>query len=129
MLIKILTIILLLLPATAGCSEDAEMKVRETFDIPKHISLSEVSIRDAVIKKIPLGTTEKNVYRILRELKIGANSFSSFYPADEKGEIVCRFEFNTKDYGVVKKHYGVIFQLDDKRLLKNVIVNEWRTGL
>jgi hypothetical protein len=129
MLNRLLIIILILVPAIAICSEDAEMKVRETFDISNQTPLSEVNIRNAVIKKIPLGTTEKEIYRIFRELKIGADSFSSFYPANGKGEIVCRFEYNPKAFGFVKKHYGIIFQIDDKHVLKDVMIREWLTGL
>lgn len=115
--------------ALLGCEEGAEKRVRETFSVPSQTPMTEATIREAVIRTFPIGTREQDVYEIIKKLRIGIDGFSSFYPADKNGEIVCRFEYDPKEFGFVKKHYGIIIQLDDKHSIKDVKVHEWLTGL
>lgn len=112
-----------------GCAQSAERRVRSTFQIPIYKSLSEENIRASVIEKIPLGSSEDEIYLKLKQLGLGSDGLSSVYPADKKGEIVARIEFDPNELGLVKKHYGIILQLDEKHTLKDVVVHEWLTGL
>ncbi len=103
--------------------------MRTTFNIPKGTALTSENIRAAVLNKIPINTSEQNIYKILKEMKIGEDKRTSFYPANDKGRIVCRFEYSPWDFKLVHKHYGILFQLDKKRFLEDVIVDEWLTGM
>ena len=122
-------VLFVVVTAFLGCADRPETEVRQKFDIPFYKLLSEESIAGAVTRKLPVGTKEKDIYEILRNINIGADEFSSFYEANEKGEIVVRFDYDPDDWGLVKKHYGIIIKLDDARTLESVEVREWLTGL
>lgn len=127
--IRNVAVILLVAISVLGCSQYAERRVRSTFQIPSYKSLSEENIRAAVIKQIPLGSSEDEIYLKLKQLGLGSDGLSSVYPADKKGEIVARIEFDPNELGLVKKSYGIIFQLDGRHVLEDVVVHEWLTGL
>ena len=128
-MIKYLAIFAFILMGLPACSEYAENEVREKFDMPINKSLSERNIEEAVIRKMPLGTSENDIYKDLEELGFGEDNLSSFYRADKNSEIVARIEYDPDEFGFVKKSYGIIFKLDANRHLKGVKVHEWFTGL
>jgi hypothetical protein len=129
-LIKKSSIIILSLACLLfSCSGHAERKVRKTFNIPRNIPVTTQNIRAAILKEIPIGTSEQDIYETLKELKIGDDKLTSFYPANEKGRIVCRFEYSPWDFTLIHQHYGIFFQLDNRWHLEAVMVDEWLTGM
>ena len=124
-------LILLIMIVLAGCSEHAQTQVRQKFDIPIYKILSEENIEESVVRKIPIGTNENEIYQILENINIGKDTTTSYYKANEKGEIVVRFEYDPDELDVtsVKKSYGIMINLDSNRNLESVKVHEWLTGV
>ena len=122
-------LLFIIIAVLSGCGKHAETEVRAKFDIPVYKDLSVENIEAAVFRKIPKGTKEKNIYEILKKINIGEDKFSSFYEANDKGEVVVRFEYDPREWGLVKKHYGIVLKLDKNSTLQSVEVLEWLTGI
>lgn len=113
-----------------GCSEYAERKIRSAFDVPVYQSLTVENIQNAAIKKIPIGSSDEEIYDYMKLQGFGADPLTSCSPVNESGKIVCRIEYDPDEFGFfVKKHYGIVFQLDSDRMLKEILIHEWVTGL
>jgi hypothetical protein len=102
--------------------------VRKHFAIPDGKPLTAETIRAAILAKLPAGSTEEEVSSFLKKCGIGEDRFSSHYPANKDGVIVCRIEFDPASGEIVHTHYGILFRLDGRRRLKGVKVKEWYTG-
>ncbi len=127
---KYLTSILCILLTAVACegASSATERFRQHFQLPEGRELTPASAREALLAKIPPGSSEQEVYGFLKKAGIGSDGLSSFYPADKDGVIVCRIEFDRKSPGVVKESYGVFFLLNEQRRLKDVKVEKWLTG-
>jgi len=113
-----------------GCDKgsSATERFRRYFQLTGVRDLTPESARQALLGKIPLGSSEGSVYEFLRNAGIGSDGLSSFYPADREGTIICRIEFDRKSPGIVKESYGVFFLLDEQRRLREIRVEKWLTG-
>jgi len=117
-------------------SPDATTRLRRHFDL-RDVGSSD-SIRAGLLSKVPLGTPWTVVHEFLNKAGIGKDGLSSVYLNDAAGretqganatEIFCRIEFDPNTFGFVKESYGVSFAFDDQRLLKDIVVHKWLTGL
>jgi len=81
-----------------------------------------------VLKQIPIGTPENDIYRVLDRAGIGKDGLSSYYRADERGEIVCRVEYDVKTPGLVKESFVIFLMLDADRKLIEVRIRRDLTG-
>lgn len=106
----------------------ATERFRRYFQLAEVRDLTPESARQALLAKMPPGSSEQHVYEFLKKAGIGSDGLSSFYLADKEGTIVCRIEFDRKSPGVVQESYGVFFLLDKQRRLKDVRVEKWLTG-
>lgn len=122
-LILIFTIVLLM---TACNSADA--RLRGYFDIPKSVSLNEVTIRDAILRKIPLGTPEPVIRQKLSAFGIGKDKLSGYHASDKDRKAVIRIEYDPNSMNIVSRHYGVHLSYDGAMRLQDVVVNIWLTG-
>ena len=115
----------------AGCSAQGELeqRTRRYFEIPASQQVSAAAIRSAILNGTPLESSPKQVYAYLERRGIGKDGLSSYFPLNEKGEIVCRVEYHPKTLDVVKNSFGVFFIIDHDKKLKDIQVQEWRTGL
>jgi hypothetical protein len=111
-----------------GNGNRARKRVRKHFAIPDKTPLTEATIRAAILAGLPAGSSEKQVYAFLNKCGIGKDKFSSFYPLDERGVIVCRIEFDPGTGDIVHTHYGIFFRVDADKGLRDVEVKEWYTG-
>lgn len=109
----------------------AEYRLLDHFQLADLGLVEPNSFRSALLKKLPLGTPENQIYSYLEERLVGKNRLSSIYPAERAVQseralqIVCRIEYDPSLPGVVKKHFAVAFLLDDERKLKDVRLNSW----
>ena len=128
---KTTTVQLCLMAVLAGCTAQGELeqRARRYFEIPTSEQVSAKTIRAAILNRVPLGSSLTDVYRYLVAQGIGRDALSSYYPLNDKGEIVCRVEYNPKTPDVVKNSFGIFFVIDHDQKLKDIQVQEWRTGL
>jgi len=114
----------------AGCASrqqsEAELRLRRYFHIANDIALE--SKPSPLLSTLPVGTPEKEIYRFMDDNSIGKDGMSSYYPAGERGEIVCRVEYDLKPPNWVKESFVVLLRLDDERKLREIVVLRGLTG-
>jgi hypothetical protein len=81
-----------------------------------------------ILNQVRVGTPEDEIYQFLDRNGVGKDGLSSYYRADERGEIVCRVEYDVNAPGLVKESFGVFLKLDRERKLKEVKTQRWLTG-
>ena len=115
----------------AGCDPqaDLEQRTRRYFEMPASQHVNAVTIRSAILSGTPLGSPPEQVYAYLERRGIGKDGLSAYYPLNEKGEIVCRVEYNPKTFSLVTKSFGIFFLLDQDQKLQDIQIQEWLTGL
>lgn len=131
------TLVLAGLVFVAGCvSPDATSRLARQFDL-RRVGSPEI-IREGLLSKVPVGTPMDEVLEFLHGAGIGKDGLSSVYllnaagnqaPPTEATAVFCRIEFDPRTFGFVKESYGISFDLDDRRLLRDVVVHRWLTGL
>jgi hypothetical protein len=105
---------------------EAELRLRHYFDLPQTASLQ--SKPSPLLTKLPIGTPEQYIYDFLDKSGVGKDGLSSYYRAGERGEIICRVEYDVKSPGLVKENFGVFLLLDNDRNLSSARVERWLTG-
>lgn len=80
---KVLLTMLLLLTSASAIAAPADERLREYFDIPDSTELTESNIANSVLKRIPIGTSETEIYTRLDNAGIGKDGLSSYYHADK----------------------------------------------
>jgi hypothetical protein len=105
---------------------EAELTLRHYFDLPKTASLQ--SKPSPLLTTFPIGTPEDEIYDFLEKSEVGKDGLSSYYRAGERGEIICRVEYDVKSPGLLKESFGVFLLLDDDRKLNSARVERWLTG-
>ena len=106
---------------------EAELRLRHYFDLPLKASLQ--SEPSPLLNKLPIGTTEQEIYAFLDSSDVGKDGLSSYYRAGKRGEITCRVEYDVHSSDLVKESFEVFFRLDDNRKLLSARVERWLTGL
>lgn len=111
----------------AGTRNTADKRIRSHFHLREPEELSNESIRQAILRDLPLGTSEEKLQSFLSNRGIGRDKLSECYPK-QNGEIVCRIEYDPASGEIVHRHYCVVFKIDEKDLLADVVVKTWLTG-
>jgi len=128
--IIITSVIFVMAPTLLMASEgkSADIRLRILFGIPTAIPLNQSTIREAVLRKIPLGTPEPVIQKRLRELGIGDNKLSHYYSPGKDHKATIRIEFAPTTFETVKRHYGIQLTYDKEMKLNDVVVDIWLTG-
>ena len=125
-----LSLVICLIALSAGCASrpqsEAELRLRRYFHITNDVALE--SKPCPLLSTLAVGTPEKEVFAFLDENGVGKDGMSSYYPAGERGEIVCRVEYDLKSPGLVKESFVVLLRLDEERKLREIIVLRGLTG-
>ena len=114
-----------------GCieSNSADERLRAYLGMSASQELTEQSIRDAFLRKIPLGTSADEVQRRLYEAGIGKDKLSSYIAPDASGKAWIKVEFDPTTFGFVKTSYGIPLSFAPDMKLTGVEVKKWLTGL
>ena len=120
--------LMILLAGCHGSSVELDQRVRRYFDIPQSQEVNAPSIRSAIIRHVPLGSSTDIIYAYLDQVGIGKDRLSSYYPVNDQGDIVCRIEFDPQSVELVKKSVGIILATNSEHKLKDIHVKEWLTG-
>jgi hypothetical protein len=107
----------------------AQYRFMDFFHLPEVEDFSASSARSSLLTKIQVGSTEKEVYEFLDRSGIGSDGLSSYVRVEEDRAIICRVEYDPNYPGFVKRHFGVLFLLDQEGRLKDIQVKAWLTGL
>ena len=120
--------IVLLVAGTIACSSDhPEQRIHKYFGIRP--STNTAQLRQDLLRAVPIGTTEQQLYDRFRRSRISDDRLASWYPADASGVVVFRTGMDTRHLNVVFKEYIILFHLGTDRRLQNIEVKEGLTGL
>ena len=119
------------LPLLSSCTETntAEARVRAYLGIPRSVKLNEGIVREALLLKIPLGTSAQQVAEKLSASGIGKDKLSAYLPPDANGKGSIKIDFDPKTFGFVKTSYFIPLIFTPDMRLAAVEVKSWRTGL
>lgn len=106
----------------------AQYRLIDYFELNEIREFTPESARTALLSKMPVGTQETEIYDFLNKKGIGKDNLSSFHPADGRDQIVCRIEYDPNLPGLVKKHFGIFFLLDEEKKLRDIRIKPWVTG-
>lgn len=126
---KFITAILFLaLLASVGCRQKGttDAKFRQYFQLEDFGSITPESVRVALIKKFPVGTSAKEISTVIEKNGLIQREFNQYSSLD-KGHIFCRIYRGSKDFVDDELGINFVFDVDDK--LQDVIVKRFLTGL
>jgi hypothetical protein len=106
--------------------ESAERRVRRYFDVPG--ALDTVSLRAAVLRRIPIGSPEARLTAFVDAKGIGTDRSSIYGPALADGIAVIRLDEKPAPLELVTEAYIIGFELDGARRVRDVRVRHALTG-
>jgi hypothetical protein len=111
----------------AGCGVPADTRLRRHFNIESG-ELTSQTIRDHLLRDLPLGASQEQVCEYLWSHGIGADPYSSYDVQDSN--IVCsiRYDPNHVSLSWSEKEYLIRFTTDGENRLMAIEVGEVLTG-
>ena len=106
--------------------ESAEHQVRRHFDISG--TLDTVTLREAVLREVPLGSPESRLARFAARRHLGADGASVYRPSLRGEPAVIRFDEKPPLLDPVFESWIIAFEFDDARRLREVRVRRALTG-
>ena len=114
----------MLLGAAVHYHSSVAYRARHYFAIPWTQPVTPSSIKEGVLRVVPIGTPADRVPSMLARAGIGQDGLSGYYPADG----VIRLEYDPHRLALVQTHYGIMLQFEHG-LLTDVRVEKWLTGM
>ena len=117
-------------PLLSGCTETntAEARVRAYLEIPQSVKLNERTVREALLLKIPIGTSAQQVAEKLSAAGIGKDKLSSYIAPDANGKASIKIDYDPQTFGIAKTSYFIPMVFTPEMTLADVEVKAWRTG-
>jgi hypothetical protein len=106
--------------------ESAERRVRRYFDVPG--ALDTVSLRAAVLRRVPIGSPESTLADFVVVKGIGADGHSVYRPATSDDVAVIRLDEKPAPLDLVTEAYIIAFELDGARRVRGIGVRHAFTG-
>lgn len=115
---------------TESWADSAEDRIRSHFSIPASDRLTEDTIKQAVLRVLPVGSPAISIRPKLFDLGIGERGLSRYVESEKDNVAVIRIEYDPKTFDVVKKSYIISLYLtsDPIRTIQDVTAKEWLTG-
>ena len=122
------TAAVLLLGSAIQYHSSAAYRARHYFSIPWTQRVTPNSIKEGVVRVVPIGTSANRARALLERAGIGTDGLSGYYPDSESGDAVIRLEYDPNRVAVVQTHYGIMLHFEHGTL-RTMGVEEWLTGL
>jgi hypothetical protein len=100
-------------------------RIHKHFDIPMRTRISEDSMRSELALRLPIGTTDYEVYRYLERHGIGKDTLSVYYPLDDHQRIIAKIFSSPDSSGFMKRNFGITFQMTREKRLESILVQQW----
>jgi hypothetical protein len=115
---------------TESYADSAEDRIRSHFSIPASVRLTEETIKQAVLRKLPVGSPAISIKAKLFDFGIGERGLSRYIESEKDKVAVIRIDYDPKTFEVVKKSYIISIYLtaESIRMIQDVNVKEWLTG-
>src|SRR5690348_1791124 len=85
------------------CGRPAEDRARAYFAMARNAPVDSTTLSNAVVKLLPLGTSQADVARWLAQRGIGQDSLSEYVPPDSTGRAVVRIEYDRDVFNPVQR--------------------------
>jgi len=106
--------------------ESAERRVRRYFAVRG--ALDTVSLREAVLRAVTLGSPESRLAWFADSARLGADGTSSYDPPGSDGKAFIRFDSDPPPLDPITETYMVFLDFDASRKLRGVHVHRAFTG-
>ena len=115
---------------TESWADSAEDRIRSHFNIPASVRLTEETIKQAVLRVLPVGSLAISIRPKLLDLGIGERGLSNYGESGKDNVAVIRIEYDPKTFDVVKRSYIISLYLTSEpiRTIRDITVKEWLTG-
>ena len=115
---------------TESWADSEDDRIRSHFSIPGSALLTEKTIKQAVLRVLPLGSPALSVRAKLLERGIGESGLSRYIESEKDNVAGIRIDFDPKTIEIVKKSYiiSIYFTSDPIRTVHDVTVKEGLTG-
>ena len=126
----IILLISLGISITESWADSTEDRIRSHFSIPRSTRLTGETIREAVLRVLPVGSLAFSIRAKLLERGIGERGLSSYIESENDNVAVSRVDYDPKTFEIVKKSYIISIYLtsDSIRTVQGVTVEEGLTG-
>lgn len=115
--------------ALVACfSDTAHARLERYFDLPANTANDTLADREAILRRLPLGTLQDSIEALVRRGGVGTDGMSSYYRAAPKDTASVRVEYDRHSGPIVKTSYLVRFAFDSLNRLQDVHVTRWLTG-
>ena len=115
---------------TESWADSAEDRIRSHFSIPGSTILTEETIKQAVLRVLPVGSPAISIKAKLLDVGIGERGLSRYIEPEKDNAAVIRIDYDSKTVEILKKSYIISIYLtsDPIRTIQDVTVTEWLTG-
>ena len=96
---------------TESWADSAEDRIRSHFNIPASVRLTEETIKQAVLRVLPVGSLAISIRPKLLDLGIGERGLSNYGESGKDNVAVIRIEYDPKTFDVVKRSYIISLYL------------------
>jgi len=107
------------------CRHPGREPAREFFAIPSAVAVDSISVRNAILTLLALGTPEAEVVHRLADRGIGSDRRSQYIAPDSRGLAVVQITFNSAGTGPVRHAFAIGLWFDAGRRLDSIEVHEW----
>jgi hypothetical protein len=125
-----LGILALLLVALWLLTPSATVRLKRHFRLTAAEMESDATIRDALLRKLPVGSSREEVLRFLTGAGLGEEGHSRFRESVDPKDpgFSCMFDDHGFPFRLVTEQYWVGLPFDDGKRLKDILVQNSLTG-
>lgn len=122
-------LLLLLSFACVACGRPStEDRVRTYFALPHETPDDTASLRDAILRRIPPGTSMVAVESLLTAHGVDRDGLSQYARPNHTDTAALRVDFDSRGWNPVSSSYLIRFAVDSAARLRDVRVTRWLTG-
>ena len=110
-----------------GCEQKGttDLQFRQYFQLSDFGSITTDSVRAALLKKFPVGTSAKEITTIIEQNGFNQDKLNQ-YSRSDNGVIFCKIYRGGKDF--VSSYFRIYFKLENNGNLKDVNVDQFADG-
>ena len=115
---------------TQSWADSAEDRIRSHFSIPGSGLLTEETIKQAVLRVLPVGSPAISIRAKLLDVGIGERGLSRYIEQEKDNVAFIRIDYDSRTFEIVKKSYIISIYVTSGpiRTIQDVTVKEWLTG-
>jgi hypothetical protein len=118
-----------LIVTLSSCAASTEDRVRAHFNISASSPVTEATIKEAVLRLLPVGTPASTIKGTLSQVGIGKDGLSRYFEPNKENVAVIFINYDVHTFGVVKASYSISLRLSSEQTIQDVDVKTVITAL